>query len=437
MKLTRLVSAVTLVALAACSTSGSNAIPAAGTAPLHTGTGTAHTMDTPTGLPADTPTGLPADTPTGLPADTPTGLPADTPTGLPADTPTGLPAGTVPGLANGHFKCTPANYGATAACTIAVNNNVPVISDPNAAPQVLPGLHPSDITAAYNLPNGGGATVAIVTAFDAPNVESEMNVFRTAYGLGACTSGSGCFTKLNQSGARGSYPSSDQNWATEAALDTEMVSAVCPSCRIVLVEANSASMDDLGASVDTAAAQAPAAISNSYYVPEWSGQAAEEKHYNHAGIAVVVASGDQPYPAFPASSPFVTSVGGTSLSRNGSGFTEVPWSGAGHGCSKYVSAGKWQRAMGVPCGNKRSAVDVAAVADPNTGVSFFSLENGGWGVAGGTSVGTPIVAAAYALANNAPALGYAYSHTGGFKPLTTTNYDVVTGLGSPQGISGF
>lgn len=440
MNFTRHLSIAALIALAACSGPGTGSIP--GTSPAGS-QGTAHRADTvaqpadtPTGLPADTPTGLPADTPTGLPADTPTGLPADTPTGLPADTPTGLPAGTVTGLPNAHFACQPAQYGDGASCTVAIRDGSPAISDPNAGAAVLPGLHPSDIQAAYQLPNAGGATVAIVDAFDDPNLETELNVYRSAYGLGSCTTANGCFTKLNQSGSAAAYPAANTAWATESALDVEMVSAACPACRIVVVEANSASMNDLGAAVDTAALNSPAAINNSYYVPEWSGQQALEQHYNHAGIAVVASSGDQPYAAFPASSPYVTAVGGTSLSGSNGSYTEQPWTQGGHGCSKYVSAGKYQRALAVPCNNHRSAVDISAVADPSTPVSFYSMSAGGWNQAGGTSVAAAIVAGAYGIIHNAPALGYAYTHPTAFRRLTNGNYSIVTGLGTPLGVGG-
>src|SRR5437660_723290 len=137
-----------------------------------------------------------------------------------------------------------------------------------------------------------------------------------------------------------------------------MVSAACPRCSILLVETNSALMDDLGAGVDTAVGQGAKIVSNSYYAPEWSGESAEEVHYRHPGVALTASSGDRGYPSYPATSAWVTAVGGTSLTRTGGTFSESAWKYAGHGCSAQIKRPVWQT---VPC-KSRSGVDVAAAA---------------------------------------------------------------------------
>src|SRR3954471_4037350 len=148
-----------------------------------------------------------------------------------------------------------------------------------------------------------------------------------------------------------------------------MASAICPNCHILLVEANSNSFADLGAAVDRAAAMGANTISNSYGGPEFSQetQAAYGGHYNHPGHAITVSSGDSGYGVeFPAASPYVTAVGGTSLRKatNARGWTETAWSGAGSGCSAYVGAVSWQ--SGLTSCARRVVADVSAIADPNT-----------------------------------------------------------------------
>ena len=325
----------------------------------------------------------------------------------------------------------PTTTDGNASCTIALNANVPPLSDPTSPQSMIPGLHPADLTRVYALPSqNAGGTVAVVDAYDDPAVESDLAVYRAAYGLPSCTSSNGCFSKRNQLGSASAYPAADPAWSQEIALDVEMVSAICPACKIVLVEANSASIDDLGAAVDAAAALHPVAISNSYYASEWPGERAEDAHYAHSGIAVTVSAGDQASPFYPAASPYVTAVGGTSLGSGG----ETPWTYGGRGCSALESAPRWQPHEA--CGGMRATVDVAAVADPQTGVSMYEAAGGGWLVAGGTSVGAPIVAAAYALSGNPQSAAYAYAHRTAFYDVPPAGYDLPTGLGSPRGVGG-
>jgi subtilase family serine protease len=205
---------------------------------------------------------------------------------------------------------------------------------PDATPS---GLGPTDLQNAYKLTAGGsGATVAIVDAYDDPNAESDLGVYRTQFGLPACTTANGCFRKANQNGQASPLPTPDAGWAGEIALDLDMVSAACPSCHILLVEANSANDADLYTAVDRAVTMGARYVSNSWGGPESSTQTTDDAHFNHPGVAITVSSGDNGTGAeYPSSSRYVTSVGGTSLSRstNSRGWTESAWSGAGSGCS--------------------------------------------------------------------------------------------------------
>jgi subtilase family serine protease len=341
-------------------------------------------------------------------------------------------AGALPGAT---LPCSVSTSQGEASCTIAINVNLPPISDASTPSNLIPGLHPSDLQSAYALPSQNhGETVAVIDAYDDPSAESDLAVYRSIFGMAPCTIGNGCLRKVNQSGQTGSYPAANAAWAQEVAIDLDMVSAACPNCSIVLVEANSSNVDDLGASVDTAVRLGARAVSNSYYAPEWPGETSEDVHYNHRGTAITVSSGDQASPFYPAASQYVTSVGGTSLSGSAGRWSETAWSYGGSGCSGYEARPKFQ-ASGVPC-STRATVDVAAVADPQTGVATFSTAAGGWVVAGGTSVGAPLIAAAYALSANNQGPAYSYAHKTGFHDIAPAGYDLATGLGSPNGVGG-
>lgn len=356
--------------------------------------------------------------------------PNDSLEAMPGDSLEAMPGDLPQALAGAQLACDLRFASDQANCTVAINITLPPISDITTPSNLLPGLHPADLRNAYSLPSGGaGQTVAIVDAYDDPNAEADLAVYRAAFGLGTCTTLNGCLTKVNQKGQQGAYPALNAGWSTEISLDLDVVSAVCPQCRILLVEANSASLDDLGAAVDTAAAMGAKYISNSYYGVEWPGETGTDAHYRHPGTAITVSSGDQRSTFYPAASPYVTSVGGTSLS-NGS---ETAWTYDGDGCSLYESKPSWQGSTGC---HTRSTVDVAAVADPQTGVSMYDSTAGGWLVAGGTSVGAPLVAAAYALSGNPQGPAYSYAHRAAFNDMAPAGYDLPTGLGSPNGVSG-
>ena len=239
---------------------------------------------------------------------------------------------------------------------------------PDATTSYASGYKPSDLQSAYKLPSGGSTqTVAIVDAYDNPNAKIDLDAYRTQFGLPALpvcsvTITTSCFQKVNQSGGS-TPPAADVGWGQEIALDLDMASAVCPNCKILLVEANSNAYTDLGAAVDRAALMSANAISNSYGGGEFSveGSSTYNGHYNHPGIAVTVSSGDGGYGVeFPAASGYVTAVGGTSLTKNTStrGWTESAWSGAGSGCSRYIAKPSWQHDSGC---SRRTVADVSAV----------------------------------------------------------------------------
>ncbi|MFZ0341122.1 MAG: S53 family peptidase [Gaiellaceae bacterium] len=327
------------------------------------------------------------------------------------------------------------------------------------------GYGPSDLDSAYNVPTtlGSGKTVAIVDAYDDPNAASDLSTYRSNFGLPACTTANGCFKKVNQNGAASPLPAGNTGWASEIMLDLEMVSAICPNCHILLVEANSPTTANLGTAVNTAVAQGAAAVSNSYGGSESSSEtSADNSYYKHAGVAIVASSGDSGYGVeYPAASPYVTAVGGTSLTRasNARGWSESVWStssteGAGSGCSAFEPKPSFQTDTGCA---RRTVADVSADADPATGVAVYdSYGSGGWTVFGGTSVASPIIGAMYALATSpAPAAfpnSYPYADPSALNDVTTghtatcspaylctaeVGYDGPTGLGTPNGAAAF
>jgi subtilase family serine protease len=356
-----------------------------------------------------------------------------------------------------HEKVCPAKTGRVAACHAEVVTNGKGQPAATAAPS---GYGPADLRSAYALTGTGSSsqTIAIVDAYDDPTAESDLGVYRSQYGLPACTTANGCFRKVNQSGGT-TPPRANGSWAQEISLDLDMASAICPNCRILLVEGNSAAFTDLAAAEDTAARLGASVISNSYGGPEFSQEtsATYGSHYNHPGIPITVSSGDNGYGVeFPAASPYVTAVGGTSLRRasgTARGWSETAWSGAGSGCSAYIAKPSWQTDSGCA---RRTVADVSAIADPNTGVAVYDSTRyqgaSGWMLFGGTSVAAPVVAGVYALAANGAPPAYPYSHTSSLFDVTSgangscataylctarVGFDGPTGLGTPNGIGAF
>lgn len=322
------------------------------------------------------------------------------------------------------------------------------------------GYGPSDYVSAYKLPHGTlsgvGQKIGIVDAYDDPNAESDLQVYRSQFGLPTCTTANGCFKKVNQVGQQGNYPKSDRGWAAEESLDVDMASAICPHCKIILVEANSNYFTDLGASVDEAVKLKANVVSNSYGGGEGY---SSDPDYDHPGHVITASSGDSGYGAQqPCSLATVVCVGGTTLSKGGGGtrgWTEQSWNHAGSGCSAYVTKPSWQTDSGC---TMRSEADTSSVA---VGAAVYdTFGNGGWIVLDGTSVSSPIVASEYALAKNAKTQNYAqgiwvaggtskfYDITSGpangscpsqYKYICTpgAGYDGITGWGTAHGVKGY
>jgi subtilase family serine protease len=373
------------------------------------------------------------------------------------------PAGQAPARPHLHARrvCSASGRATVVSCSAKVlvtpEGAVPASTTPSAGART-----PAQLRAAYNLrtSSSGGRTVAVVDAYGYPNLARDLATYRSYFKLSACTTATGCLRVLNQTGGT-TAPRFDAGWAGETALDVDAVSAVCPDCKILVVQANSASIADLGAAVNTAADQpGVVAISNSYGggdLPDATYGAA----YRHPGIAVTASTGDSGYQggSFPASSAYVTAVGGTSLSRasNTRGWTETAWSGAGSGCSNWNAALAAASGVGTGC-KKRAIADVSAAADPSSGgmAVYYptSRTASTWAQVGGTSESSPIIAAVYAMSGNTAGFANAipYSHptslydvtkgTNGSCPTTQwctarSGWDGPTGLGTPNGTGAF
>jgi subtilase family serine protease len=346
---------------------------------------------------------------------------------------------------------------------VVTNSSGVVLSSPS--PQALT---PANLRAAYGITTNGSSstTVAIVDAYGYNNAEADLAVYRSTFGLPACTTANGCFKKVNQAGQQGNYPGQDLGWAGETALDLDMVSAMCPNCKILLVEATNPADANLSASVNTAVRLGANVVSNSYGGPE-TGSQPFEASYNHPGVAIVASSGDSGFGVqFPASSPHVIAVGGTTLKKSTAvtrGWTETAWSGAGSGCSTLYAKPSWQ--TDALC-TMRMEADVSAVANPSTPVAIYAptwsnnkgVFSGFWLGSGGTSVAAPIIAGIIgnqggATTNYAGGIyaGWTANHailndvTSGsngscgstYFCTAVVGYDGPTGLGTPTGLAPF
>jgi N-acetylneuraminic acid mutarotase len=346
------------------------------------------------------------------------------------------------------------------------------------------GYGPSQLRSAYQLPadGGSGQTIAVVAAYDAPYAEADLGVYRARFELPPCTTANGCFRKVDQRGGD-DYPQPDYGWAAEIALDLDMVSAIAPRASIMLVEADTAYVQDLAAAVDQAVTLGATYVSNSYGTTLYSAFSGYASHFDHPGVAIVAAAGDSGLGvAYPAGSEKVVAVGGTSLIEDDSerGWSErvwnstgadkdgvTRWGATGSGCATQVAKPAFQTD---PDCRGRAVADISAVGDPFTGVSVYnSFSDTGWAVYGGTSASAPIIAGVYALAGD-PVLGtypnsYPYQHPEALNDITAgdnascpeglcpfpsapkcqpgyiclagTGYDGPTGLGTPNGLAAF
>lgn len=318
--------------------------------------------------------------------------------------------------------------------------------------------------------NGTGQTVAVVDAYDDPNAESDLGYYRSQMGLPACTTANGCFEKVNEEGDQGDYPSGDMGWGGEISLDLDMVSAVCPNCHILLVEATSSGFGDLLSSIDEAISLGATEVTDSWGTGEFDGETGYDSSLDgYSGIPITFSSGDGSYAAgvqYPSASPYVISVGGTMLApkANARGWKEKAWvtkpqagqqpsQGSGSGCSAYEAKPTWQTDSG--CSNRMTA-DVSAVAAGVLEWDTYENGGGGWYLSYGTSDSTPIIASVYALAGNAGSVtspaSIPYAHTTDFYDITKGSegtctpayfcnaepgYDGPTGIGTPDGDGGF
>jgi len=341
----------------------------------------------------------------------------------------------------------------------------------NKAPAGV-GYGPSSLISAYKLPKATKVlNVAVVDAYNDPDAVSDLATYRSSWGLAKCnkTTEAGCLTVTNQLGKTTGLPanSGTTGWATEESLDVDMVSAICPTCHIFLVEAKNSDLVNLGTGVDNAVKVLHADfVSNSYGGSQSKNDGSyDTKYYKHLGDAITASAGDDGYGvSYPAASQYVTAVGGTSLTKAAGttrGWKETVWGssgggeGTGSGCAnKYEPKPSWQKHTGC---SQRIDNDVAAVADPSTGVAIYdTYDQLGWLEVGGTSVSSPIIASVYALADSLKAgtvpASYAYAHTGDLYDVTSgangtcspaflchgeTGYDGPTGLGTPDGVGAF
>jgi subtilase family serine protease len=331
-------------------------------------------------------------------------------------------------------------------------------------------VSPDNLRHAYNITGSGSSStvVAIVDAFGYPNAASDLAAYRAQFGLPPCTVASGCLRIINQNGGT-TPPVTDGGWDVEQGLDLDMVSAMCPNCRILLVQATTNSGSNLAIAVNQAALQGAHVISNSYGGGE-NGSQSYEPYYNHPGVAITASTGDSGYGAqFPATSPHVTAVGGTTLNMNdvtNTVLSENVWAGAGSGCSAVFAAPYWQAHTYSNMSNNtlctmRMEADVSADADPNTGaLVYYNIPVSPYGpllgfyVVGGTSEAAPIIGGIYGERHDAviygsnpykassSALHDITSGSNGSCPAPywchgEVGYDGPTGLGSPNGDTAF
>ena len=320
------------------------------------------------------------------------------------------------------------------------------------------GFGPADLASAYKLPSvpATNALIAIVDAYGYKNAESDLAAYRKQYGLPACTVASGCLKIVNQNGKTSPLPPNppaDDDWTVETALDLDLASAACPNCKLLLVQAQDDQSDGLYTANNAAVLAGATVISNSWGSPESGSMLAYEAYFNHPGVTIFVAAGDDGYDDggqgadYPSTSAYVVAVGGTSLVKDTSsrGWSETAWTSGGSSCSTSIGKPSWQTAA-TECSG-RAASDVSAVGDPNTGLAVYNHANGGWIVVGGTSASSPFVAGVYALTGHGavgPAFAYqthawfdvtSGSNGGCGTPLCTAGigWDGPTGLGTPNG----
>jgi len=324
------------------------------------------------------------------------------------------------------------------------------------------GIFPSQMLQAYGFNQisnqGAGQIVGIVDAYDDPNIEADLAVFSAQFNLPPCTTANGCFTKVYQTGTP---PAGNTGWGEEISLDVEWVHAIAPQARIVLVEANSNSNTDLFGSVQLAVANGASVVTMSFGGGESKSESQWDGYFTAPGVVYFASSGDNGHGVeYPAGSPNVVGVGGTTLTiqSDGTYVSESAWNGSGGGTSRYEPEPSYQ--LGVQSTGKRTVPDISYDANPNTGVPVYDSYGGyNWFQVGGTSMSAPQWAALTAIVNSERvALGKAtlnsapgnnflaniytlsadlHDIAGGRNGLcpvckSKVGYDEVTGLGSPK-----
>ncbi|MFZ1074991.1 MAG: S53 family peptidase [Minisyncoccia bacterium] len=322
-----------------------------------------------------------------------------------------------------------------------------VASGTSKSPQ---GMTPSEIKTIYHLPSTGGkGTIAIIDAYDDSSIEKDLGDFSKAFNLPACTTANGCFEKHKMSAKE----STNSGWALETTLDVEWAHAIAPSAKILLIEAPTPSGANFLKAIDYAAGRGDVvAVSMSFGGSEFSEETTLDSHFVSKNGAVFFASAgdDGSGASWPASSPNVIGVGGTTLKVGAGGAfqSETAWGGSGGGISAYEKEPVYQSGYSIKkSGGMRAIPDVAYDADPASG---FSIVRGGvWRVVGGTSAGAPQWAAIAALGSGAnnPNFYTDKASSGseqyfrdivsgtngdcGYVCTARTHYDYVTGLGTP------
>ena len=307
------------------------------------------------------------------------------------------------------------------------------------------GYTPNQIRTAYNLPSSGGAgtTIAIVDAYDTPSIWGDLTAFSTQFGLPAPNATNFEVHKM------ATNLGTDSGWAEETCLDVEWAHAIAPDAKILLVEAVNDYFSSLRSAVDYATSYpGVVAVSMSWGGNESANSLNSDYHFNKPGIAFFAASGDDGSGIgtyWPASSPYVVAVGGTTLNLDAGGavISETAWSKSGGGISNFEARPNYQTSYGLTTPN-RTIPDVSYNANPTTGVAVYC--NSSWinGKVGGTSAGAPQWAAIHALGVSATNINLYQraksSYATYFRDITsgsngnytaTQGYDYVTGLGSP------
>jgi hypothetical protein len=363
---------------------------------------------------------------------------------------------------------------------MALLTSVPVIAGVGAAPahaqSAQSGFTPAQLHRAYALPKHSrvAQTIAVVVPFHTPTAAKDLATFSKRFKIRSCTIANGCFRNVNQRGDATPLPIADPThgaWVTESALGVQTARGICQNCRILVVEADSDSRADLSIATATAVRLGADEVISTQLLAD---DGASRKAYHYPGVAILAAAGDSGHVEggyYPSTLPGVVAVGGTRLRLDSKGhyrdervWNEGPQSITTSGCATFTPVPSWQRreAAAVGCGKTRSVVDVAAVAWPGAQIYTSTPIDGdkGWGVVGGTSFATPLIAGVFALAGgvphgaSAPAQLYSnfHRHAGGLHDVTSgtngtcmnkaicraqTGYDGPTGIGTPHGLAAF